>query len=74
MITDCVAAILFVFSGTMALFGSITNADWLLKSNQVAFFVKTVGQKGARIFYAILGMGGIAAGICIFIRANNVVF
>lgn len=60
---DSLVACLFILIGSLSFFGSATNADWLMKSPQVAFLVKHLKKSGARILYAGLGLLSILVGL-----------
>jgi len=60
---DSLIAWLFILIGSLSFFGSITNADWLMKSTQIEFVVRYLKKNGARIFYAVLGLLSILVGI-----------
>ena len=42
--------------GIFAIVSSIFNWDFFFENRRAAFFVKTFGRNGARIFYIILGV------------------
>ncbi|MDR2119001.1 MAG: immunity 17 family protein [Tannerellaceae bacterium] len=57
---------LFVLSGAVSLTVAAGNFDWFFRSRQTATFVYRLGRNGARIFYGLLGIALIAAGILFF--------
>ena len=42
---------------------AILNLDWYFQTSGAMTFVRWLGRKGARIFYALLGLGLIACGV-----------
>lgn len=57
--------ILFIFIalGLFSLVAGVFNIDWYFQTSGAATFIKLFGRKGARIFYALLGLGLITCGI-----------
>ena len=47
---------LFLIGGIFALSAAITDWDWFFNGKRAAVFVKSFGRKGARTFYAIVGV------------------
>lgn len=54
---------LFIALGLFSLLAAIFNFDWYFKTSGAMTFVKWLGHGGARIFYAVLGLGLIACGL-----------
>lgn len=57
--------ILFIFMalGLFSLVAAIFNFDWYFQTSGAATFIKLFGRQGARIFYALLGLGLITCGV-----------
>ena len=51
---------LFIALGIFSIVAAILNLDWYFQTSGAMTFVKWLGRKGARIFYALLGLGLIA--------------
>jgi small neutral amino acid transporter SnatA (MarC family) len=49
-------AIFICLAGCFSLLGSIFNWGFFFESRKAELFLKLLGRKGARIFYALLGM------------------
>ena len=54
---------LFIALGIFSIVAAILNLDWYFQTSGAMTFVKWLGRKGARIFYALLGLGLIACGV-----------
>lgn len=52
---ELIKILLLVAAGLFTITASIVNWDWFFENRRAAFFVKTFGRNGARIFYGILG-------------------
>lgn len=63
-ISIIITLILFILLGTVSLIAAITNAEWYFGTDGVQFFIRWLGRKKTRIFYAVLGSLLIATGIC----------
>ncbi|MDR1644495.1 MAG: immunity 17 family protein [Tannerellaceae bacterium] len=61
--TEYLVLALFVLCGIISLAASICDADWFFHSRKASTFVQWFGRNGARIFYGLLGVLLIAAGI-----------
>ncbi len=59
---------IFIIAGLFSLVSSIFNFDWYFNSRKASTFVNLLGRTGARIFYSILGLALITAGILFFIH------
>ena len=51
---------LFIALGLFSIVAAICNFDWYFKTSGAMTFVNWFGRGGARIFYALLGIGLIA--------------
>jgi Immunity protein 17 len=60
---NTVLAIVLILSGIFGLASSYFNWDWYYNNHRARLFVTIFGRTGARIFYAILGVGMIVFGI-----------
>jgi len=49
--------------GVFSLVAATFNFDWYFESEGVMMITRRFGRKGARIFYAVLGMALIVGGI-----------
>ena len=54
-----------VFLGSFALVGALLNLDWYYQLKKARRIETRLGRRGARWFYALLGLGLIALGIAI---------
>ena len=54
---------LFIALGIFSIVAAILNRDWYFQTSGAMTFVKWLGRKGARIFYALLGLGLIACAV-----------
>lgn len=54
---------LFIALGLFSLVAAAFNFDWYFETSGAMTFVKWLGRRGARIFYALLGIGLIACGV-----------
>lgn len=55
--------VIFILMGAFSLVAAAFNFNWYFESEGVMMFVRRFGRKGARIFYAVLGLVLIAGGI-----------
>lgn len=55
--------LLFVAIGVFALCGSGFDWEWFMNGRKARFFVRIFGRNGARVFYGILGVGFVIAGV-----------
>lgn len=53
---------LFIALGLFSVIAALFNFDWYFKTSGAMTFVSLLGRPGARIFYALLGLGLIACG------------
>lgn len=49
-------AIIGTLAGLFLIFVSLKNYDWYFESRRARYFTKLLGRKGARIFYALIGI------------------
>ena len=55
--------ILFIALGLFSVVAAIFDLEWYFQTSGAMTFVKWLGRTGARVFYALLGLGLIACGI-----------
>jgi len=55
--------VIFILMGAFSLVAAAFNFNWYFESEGVMMFVRRFGRKGARIFYAVLGVVLIGGGI-----------
>ena len=55
--------VLFIALGSFSIVAAIFNLDWYFKTSGAMTFVNWFGRGGARVFYALLGVGLIACGV-----------
>lgn len=53
---------LFIALGIFSIVAAIFNFEWYFQTSGAMTFVNKFGRKGARIFYALLGVALIACG------------
>ena len=61
--TESFLLTLFIALGIFSIVAAILNLDWYFQTSGAMTFVKWLWRKGARIFYALLGLGLIACGV-----------
>ncbi|WP_459188094.1 immunity 17 family protein [Parabacteroides sp. APC149_11_2_Y6] len=54
--------ILFIALGVFSIVAALFDFDWYFETSGATTFVRWLGRKGARVFYALLGAGLIACG------------
>lgn len=54
---------LFIALGAFSIIAAAFDIDWYFKTSGAMTFVNKWGRKGARIFYALLGITLISSGI-----------
>lgn len=59
------AGLFFVAIGLFPIAGAYFNWDWFMNDRKARVFVAFLGRTGARIFYALLGIGLVVFGILI---------
>ncbi|GAB6394845.1 MAG: immunity 17 family protein [Bacteroidales bacterium] len=57
---------IFVLAGAIALAAAVFNFDWYFQSRKASTAVRWFGRNGARIFYGLLGLALMAAGVLFF--------
>ncbi len=55
--------VLFIALGLFSVVAAVFNLDWYFKTSGAMTFVNWLGRGGARIFYALLGIGLIICGL-----------
>jgi hypothetical protein len=48
--------LIFVAGGAFSVLGAVYDWDWFMNARKARFVVKILTRKGARIFYAALGL------------------
>lgn len=71
MIAHYIIQSVFVLVGILSLMASVFNWEWFFTAQNSQFIVRTLGRNKSRIFYAILGLAMIAAGICFFLSVRE---
>lgn len=71
MTAHYIIQVVFVLVGILSLLASVLNWEWFFTAQNSQFIVKTLGRTKARIFYAILGIGMIAAGIYFYMSVQK---
>jgi len=59
---------LFAVAGTIAILAAIFNWNWFFTSRNSQLIVRNVGRNRARLFYGLLGLLLLAAGIFFFFQ------
>lgn len=57
--------LVLVAAGLFSICGAAFDWDFFINSRKARFFVSTLGRKGARIFYAVLGLVVLVLGALI---------
>ncbi len=65
-IATCVLCVMFALGGALALWASITNADWFFATSSARSITNTFKRTPARIFYGICGALILVAAVAIF--------
>lgn len=55
--------ILIALAGLFSLAGAYFNWDWYMNNSRARLLVRFIGRRGARVFYAALGLALVVAGI-----------
>lgn len=71
MIAHYIIQSVFVLVGILSLMASVFNWEWFFTAQNSQFIVRTLGRNKSRIFYAILGLAMIAAGIYFFLSVRE---
>ncbi|MDR1918691.1 MAG: immunity 17 family protein [Tannerellaceae bacterium] len=59
---------IFILTGSTSLIAAVFNFDWYFQSRKASSIVHWLGREGARIFYGLLGLALIAAGVLFFVH------
>ncbi len=59
--------VLFVLLGIFSVIAALFNFEWYFQTSGAMTFVKWFGRNGARVFYALLGIGLISCGVIGFL-------
>lgn len=59
---------LFIIAGLFSVVSSVCNFDWYFNSRKASSIVRLFGRNGARLFYGLLGVALIVAGVLFFLR------
>lgn len=62
-ISDYFILFLFIALGLFSFVAALFNLDWYFKTSGAMTFVGWLGRSGARLFYALLGLGLVACGV-----------
>ena len=71
MIAHYIIQSVFVLLGILSVMASIFNWDWFFTAQNSQFIIKMLGRNKSRIFYAILGLAMIAAGVFFFLSVRE---
>ncbi|MBU3837205.1 MAG: immunity 17 family protein [Candidatus Phocaeicola faecigallinarum] len=71
MIAHYIIQSVFVLVGILSLMASVFNWEWFFTAQNSQFIVRTLGRNKSRIFYAILGLAMIVAGIYFFLSVRE---
>lgn len=71
MIAHYIIQSVFVLVGILSLMASVFNWEWFFTAQNSQFIVRTLGRNKSRIFYAILGLSMIAAGVYFFLSVRE---
>ena len=71
MIAHYIIQSVFVLVGIMSPMASAYNWEWYFTAHNSQFIVRALGRNKSRIFYAILGLAMIAAGIYFFLSVRE---
>ncbi|WP_289089866.1 immunity 17 family protein [uncultured Bacteroides sp.] len=71
MIAHYIIQSVFVLVGILSLMASVFNWEWFFTAQNSQFIVRALGRNKSRIFYAILGLSMIAAGIYFFLSVRE---
>lgn len=55
--------VLFIGLGLFSLIAAVLDLEWYFKTSGAMTFVNWFGRRGARWFYALLGVGLVACGV-----------
>lgn len=71
MIAHYIIQSVFVLLGILSVMASIFNWEWFFTAQNSQFIIKMLGRNKSRIFYAILGLAMIAAGVFFFLSVRE---
>lgn len=71
MIMHYIVQAIFLLTGTIALWASILNKDWLFTADNAQWVVKRFGRTGARWAYGMTGATFIIAAIYFYCRIES---
>ncbi len=71
MIAHYIIQSVFVLVGILSILASVLNWEWFFTAHNSQFIVRNLGRNKARIFYALLGIGMIAAGVYFFLSVQE---
>lgn len=71
MIAHYIIQSVFVLVGILSILASVFNWEWFFTAHNSQFIVRNLGRNKARIFYALLGIGMIAAGVYFFLSVQE---
>jgi hypothetical protein len=55
--------LIFIAAGAFSMLGAVCNWDWFMNARKARFVMKILTRKGARIFYAALGLAIAVLGL-----------
>ena len=61
----------FAVTGLLSVLAAVFNWEWFFTAHNSQFIVRNLGRNKARIFYALLGIGMIAAGVYFFLSVQE---
>ncbi len=61
--SEIIVFCIFISLGVFSLIAAIRNYDWYFSTHGASMFIKWFGRKGARVFYAVLGLILIFCGV-----------
>lgn len=64
--------LLMLAAGVFCIFCAVKDYDFFMESSKAALFVKLFGRNGARVFYIILGIVILVAGLCFGVSGESV--
>ena len=64
--------LLMLAAGVFCIFCAVKDYDFFMESSKAALFVKLFGRNGARVFYIILGIVILVAGLYFGVSGESV--
>ncbi len=61
--SDYLLLFIFIALGAFSLVAAVFNFDWYFETGGASTFVRRLGRRGARVFYALLGAALICCGV-----------